>query len=54
MEVKVFVFNDPKSAEKDINDWLQKNGVRIEHICQSQSEKNGSFVFTVSVFYKRG
>ena len=49
--VKIFVMHDPSEAEKLINQWLQKNNVSIHHIGQSQSEKGGKFIFTLSVFF---
>jgi hypothetical protein len=51
LQVKMFVHNDPREAEKAISLWLRQNDVKVSHIAQSQSEKNGSFVFVVSVFY---
>jgi hypothetical protein len=52
MEMKMFVSSDSISVEKNVNDWLVKNNVSVHHIGQSQSEKNGKFVFTLSVFYE--
>jgi len=51
MQVKMFVHNSPKDAEKTIAQWLKENDVTIHHIVQSQSEKNGSFVFVMTLFY---
>jgi len=51
MEVKTFIADDPKNVEKDVNEWLTTNNVSIHHIGQSQSERNGRFVFVISVFY---
>jgi len=53
IQVKMFIHNDPKEAEQSISLWLRQNDVIIRHLTQSQSEKNGSFVFVVSVFYDR-
>ena len=50
-EVKIFVEKDPSLAEKNINEWLKENRVYIHHIGQSQSEKGGNFLFTISLFY---
>lgn len=50
-EVKMFVHNNPKDAEKTVSQWLKENDVTIHHIAQSQSEKNGAFVFIVTIFY---
>ena len=50
-QVKIFVDKDPKEAEKNINTWLRQNQVYIHHVGQSQSEKGGNFLFTISIFY---
>jgi hypothetical protein len=51
VEVKMFVYNNPGEAEKALSQWLKENDVTIHHIAQSQSEKNGSFVFVITLFY---
>jgi hypothetical protein len=51
LQVKMFINNNPKEAEKAITNWLKENDVIIHHIVQSQSEKNGSFVFVITLFY---
>ena len=51
VQVKMFVHNNLKDAERDIAQWLKENDVIIRHIAQSQSEKGGSFVFVMSLFY---
>jgi hypothetical protein len=51
VEVKMFVYNNPREAEKALSQWLKENDVTIHHIAQSQSEKNGSFVFVITLFY---
>ena len=51
VQVKMFVHSNPKDAEKAIEQWLKENDVTIHHIAQSQSEKNGSFVFVITLFY---
>jgi hypothetical protein len=53
MEVKMFVCNNPASAEKEVAQWLAQNPVTITHITQSQSERGGAFVFVLSLFYSR-
>jgi hypothetical protein len=53
VQVKMFVHNNPKDAEKAIAQWLKENDVTIHHIAQSQSEKGGSFVFVITLFYLR-
>jgi len=51
VQVKMFVHNNPKDAEKAIEHWLKENDVTIHHIAQSQSEKGGSFIFVLTLFY---
>jgi hypothetical protein len=51
VQVKMFIHNHPKDAEQTISQWLKENDVTIHHIVQSQSEKAGSFIFVVTVFY---
>jgi hypothetical protein len=51
LDIKMFVHHQPKEAEKAVSQWLKENDVTIHHIVQSQSEKNGSFVFVITLFY---
>jgi hypothetical protein len=51
MKMKVFSGADYIQTEEEINEWLGKNPVRIEQICQSQCERNGRLLFLVSVFF---
>jgi hypothetical protein len=51
IQVKMFVHNNPKDGEQAIEQWLKENDVTIHHIAQSQSEKGGSFVFVLTLFY---
>jgi len=50
-EAKMFVHNNPKDAERAVNQWLNENDVTIHHIAQSQSEKGGHFIFVITLFY---
>jgi hypothetical protein len=52
LQVKIFVHQNFTDAENSISSWLEENRVQIQHIGQSQSEKGGKFIFTVSVFYR--
>jgi hypothetical protein len=52
MEVKTFISDRPELAEIEINEWLQQNKVHIHHIGQSQSERNGRFVFVITLFFR--
>lgn len=53
LQVKMFVHNDPKEAEKTIAQWLKQHNISIKHITQSQSEKGGNFIFVVLLFYQQ-
>ena len=53
LEVKSFVNDHPEKVEQSINEWLHKNNVVVQHVGQSQSERNGKFVFVISLFYSR-
>jgi hypothetical protein len=52
MQLRMFVSNDPKEAEKNISQWLSQNYVHVRHVTQSQSEKGGHFVLIVSLYYE--
>lgn len=52
MEIKMFVCHNPDTAEENIRTWLQNNNFRIDHLTQSQSEKNGKFLLIISIFYQ--
>lgn len=55
VKIKMFIHKDPEAVEASVNNWLHENNVEVQHIGQSQSEKNGNFVFILSLFYsKRG
>ena len=52
-KVKLFILSNPESAEDKLQEWLQtKHDIEIDHIVQSQSERNGRFLFIVSIFYR--
>lgn len=51
MEVKMFVVDRPETAEASLNEWLKESSAKVVYIGQSQSERNGRFVFVISVFY---
>jgi hypothetical protein len=54
MEMKMFINNNSDSAEKEVNKWLTENNVQVRHITQSQCERQGNFVFIISIFYIKG
>ena len=53
MEVKMFIHNGLDTVEKNVNEWLSQHKVSVHHITQSQCERQGKFVFVMSVFYEK-
>jgi hypothetical protein len=51
-KVKIFVRHSLDDVENDVNDWIGQRDIRITHVTQSQCEKQGKFVFVISVFYE--
>lgn len=52
-KVKLFILSNPEAAEEKLQEWLKtKTDIEIDHIVQSQSERNGRFLFIVSIFYR--
>ncbi|HEU4470876.1 MAG TPA: hypothetical protein VFR58_07335 [Flavisolibacter sp.] len=52
LKVKMFIHKDPREAENAIQQWLADTAPVIRHIAQSQSEKGGSFIFVLTVFFE--
>jgi hypothetical protein len=51
LKMKVFTEATHGLVENRVNEWLQHHRVTVTHIGQSQSEKGGNFLFTISLFY---
>lgn len=51
LRLKIFSAHDPAVVEQMVNQWLSTQNVSVRHTGQSQSEKSGRFVFTISLFY---
>jgi hypothetical protein len=51
LRLKVFSAHEPGIVEQMVNQWLSTQNVSVRHTGQSQSEKSGRFVFTISLFY---
>ena len=51
-KVKMFVRNSLHEVETEVNEWMEQESIRISHVAQSQCEKQGKFVFVLSVFYE--
>ena len=47
----MFVADRPEIAEANINLCLKESDAKVIHIGQSQSERNGRFIFVISIFY---
>ena len=52
-KVKLFILSSPEAAEEKLQEWFQAHqDIEIDHIGQSQSERNGRFLFIISIFYR--
>lgn len=51
LQVKLFVFYTLENIEQEVNEWIRRHQVQVHHITQSQCEKQGKFVFVLSLFY---
>jgi hypothetical protein len=52
MKVKMFVRHSLEEVEHEVNEWMDQRYIRIRHVTQSQCEKQGKFVFVISLFYE--
>jgi hypothetical protein len=53
MQVKMFIHHTLDLIEKEINQWLTEQNIAVCHITQSQCERQGRFLFVISVFYRQ-
>ena len=51
LKVKMFESHDAQLVQQDVNEWLHQNKVSVQHVGQSQCERNGKFLFIISIFY---
>jgi hypothetical protein len=51
LQVKLFVHSTLDGVEEAVNSWLERHIVQVSHVTQSQCERQGRFVFVLSVFY---
>ncbi len=51
MKVKLFVADDLKEIELQINEFLQASSIQVHHITQSQSNQKGKFLFVTGIYY---
>ena len=49
--IKLFIDKNPLVVEEKVNSWLKENDVVLQHLGQSQSEKNGNFIFIITLIY---
>jgi hypothetical protein len=52
MKVKLFVRHSLEELEQELGEWMEHQDIRICHVAQSQCEKQGRFVFVLSLFYQ--
>jgi hypothetical protein len=52
MKVKIFISHSLDEVENEVNEWMDQSYIRIRHVTQSQCEKQGKFVFVISLFYE--
>lgn len=52
MKVKLFVRHSLEELEQELGEWIEQQDIRICHVAQSQCEKQGRFVFVLSLFYQ--
>lgn len=52
MKVKMFVSHALENVEQEVNKFLTQDRIQVCHVTQSQSEKQGRFIFVISVFYE--
>lgn len=52
MQVKQFVSNDPADAARALSEWLDTNDAEVCQLAQSQGEKQGRFLFVITVLYR--
>jgi len=52
MKVKLFVRHSLDDVEMAVNEWMKQEEILVSHVAQSQCEKQGKFVFVMSVFYE--
>ena len=47
----MFVADNLPAAEQEVNEWLQGISAAVRHVSQSQCERNGRFLFVISIYY---
>jgi hypothetical protein len=53
IQMKMFVHNTLETVESEVNKWMAEHPrFQVQHIVQSQSEKQGKFLFVLSFFYR--
>jgi hypothetical protein len=53
VKMKSFIETDSSAIEEKVNEWLNQNNVSINHIGQSQCERNGRLLFVLNIFYSQ-
>lgn len=53
MTLKIFASPSLNDVEQAVNKWLAQSLGRVCHVTKSQSEKQGRFVFVVSIWFEQ-
>ena len=51
VKAKMFAGNNFEQIEKAVNDWLNRQNIIVQHIGQSQCERNGNLLLLITIFY---
>ena len=51
-QVEIFLNNSMSQLQKDINDWIKEERLKITRVLQSQSDTEEEFIVTISIFYE--
>lgn len=52
IRLKMFVRHSLDQLEEEVNEWIEQENIMVRHVTQSQCEKQGRFVFVMSLFYE--
>ncbi|RYY66370.1 MAG: hypothetical protein EOO12_04445 [Chitinophagaceae bacterium] len=52
LRVRQFVSNDPAAAARELEQWLESFEGEVCQLAQSQGERQGRFLFVITVLYE--
>ncbi|RYY95881.1 MAG: hypothetical protein EOO11_14860 [Chitinophagaceae bacterium] len=52
LRVQQFISNDPAGAARDLQTWLAESDAEVCSLTQSQGERQGRFLFVITVMYR--